>query len=269
PLRRLYDLHIPEWRRDNLYLRYAISIPLEEIQKAHAQAKQQLLSEVERRAGVQLDPAIMTIGFARRATAYKRADLLVSDVERLRRISRDVGRLQVIYGGKAHPRDEGGKAMMRHISQVADVLKGEVPIVYLEEYDMSLGRLMCGGTDLWLNTPERPREASGTSGMKAALNGVPSLSVLDGWWLEGHFEGVTGWSIGNGEISESDPSKEAASLYAKLENIIVPLFIHDPMGYARVMRSTIATNGSFFNAQRVIFQYLRNAYMLDENSMSA
>jgi starch phosphorylase len=256
----LYDRLIPEWRGDNLYLRYAIGIPLDDIQQAHAQCKRELLAEVERRTGVRLQPAAMTVGFARRASAYKRADLLLSDVERLKRIATKVGPLQVIYGGKSHPHDESGKAIIRRIFEAAAALKDTLPVVYLEDYDMELARSLCAGVDLWLNTPQKPQEASGTSGMKAALNGVPSLSVLDGWWIEGHTEGVTGWSIGDDWQPESDPSKEIASLYDKLEYVILPMFYGRPAAFAEVMRSTIALNASFFNAQRMMLQYLANAY---------
>jgi len=261
PLQRLYDRHIEEWRRDNLYLRYAISIPLDEIIEAHAEAKRELLAEVERQTGMRLAPELMTIGFARRATAYKRTDLLFSDPKRLRSIARQFGPLQVIYGGKAHPRDESGKAMIRRIFETMTALKGAVRIAYLEEYDMALAKYICTGVDLWLNTPQKPQEASGTSGMKAALNGVPSLSILDGWWIEGHVEGVTGWSIGDSWDLESNPSAEVASLYDKLESVILPMFYQHPHAYAEVMRSAIALNGSFFNAQRMMLQYLRNAYI--------
>ena len=256
----LYDRHIPEWRGDNLYLRYAISIPLDEIQQAHAEAKRELLAEVKRRTGVRLDPAAMTLGFARRATTYKRADLLLSDLDRLKRIAREVGPLQVIYGGKSHPRDESGKAIIQRIFEAAAALGDAVRVVYLEEYDMALGKYLCAGVDLWLNSPQKPHEASGTSGMKAALNGVPSLSVLDGWWIEGHVEGVTGWSIGDDWEPESNPDKETASLYDKLEYVILPMFYGRATAYAAVMRSCIAINGSFFNAQRMMLQYLENAY---------
>jgi len=260
PFRRLFDRYIPEWRRDSLYLRYAISIPLEEIITAHNEAKKMLLAEIETRTGKHLDPGAMTLGFARRATAYKRADLLFSDLERLRDIVKGVGPLQVLYGGKAHPRDENGKAMIRRIFDAANSLRDNVHVVYLEEYDMGLAKDLCGGVDLWLNTPRKPQEASGTSGMKAALNGVPSLSVLDGWWVEGHLEGVTGWSMGDTCEAESNPSFETESLYNKLESVILPLFYGSPRGYAEVMRSAIAVNGSFFNAQRMISQYQKNAY---------
>jgi starch phosphorylase len=168
--------------------------------------------------------------------------------------------MQIIYAGKAHPRDEGGKATIRQIFAAAAVLGEELPVVYLEDYDMSLARLLCAGVDVWLNTPQKPLEASGTSGMKAALNGVPSLSVLDGWWIEGHVEGVTGWSIGDGSEEESDPEREAASLYEALESTIAPLFYQRPPEFAAIMRSAIALNGSFFSAQRMLSQYVANAY---------
>ena len=259
PFARLFDRHIPQWRRDNLYLRYARGIPLGEILAAHAEAKQNLLDEVERRTGVGLDPNVFTIGFARRATEYKRADLLFCDHERLRRIARAFGGLQVVYAGKAHPRDEGGKALIRRIFEASALLQDSVRVVYLEDYDMDLGRLVTGGVDLWLNNPQKPREASGTSGMKAALNGVPSLSVLDGWWIEGHFEGVTGWSIGEDWEPALSPYDEAVSMYDKLEQVILPLYHQRRREYAEVMRSAIAINGSFFTAQRMMLQYLENS----------
>jgi glycogen phosphorylase len=262
PFRRLYDCHIPEWRRDNAYLRYAVSIPLDEIQLVHGQAKEELFREVEQRTGVSLDPSVITLGFARRATSYKRADLLFSDLERLKRIAREVGPMQVIYAGKAHPKDQGGKAIIRRVFQAADALGDEVRVVYLEGYDMSLAKLICSGVDLWLNTPQRPREASGTSGMKAALNGIPSLSVLDGWWVEGHVEGVTGWSIGKDATPDSSPAQEIASLYKNLEEVILPMFYHQPQAYASVMRYAIAINGSFFHSQRMVRQYMKNAYQI-------
>ncbi len=262
----LYNRHIPEWLRDNLYLRYSVSIPTEEIQEAHARAKEALLMEVEKRSGVKMGKNVMTVGFARRATGYKRANLLFSDINRLRQIVQNAGPLQLIFGGKAHPKDDSGKAIIRSIFESAKELKDAVRIVYLEEYDMELGKYMCSGTDLWLNTPQKPEEASGTSGMKAALNGVPSLSILDGWWIEGHVEGVTGWSIGEGWDLESDPAKELASLYNKLEYVILPLFYGRPSAYAWVMRNAIALNGSYYNAQRMLSQYVKNAYFPLSNS---
>ena len=264
----LFDRRIPEWRKDNLYLRYAVSIPLDEIRDAHAASKTVLLQEVERRTGEALDPSVMTLGFARRATPYKRADLVFSDLDRLLRIARSVGKLQIVFGGKAHPHDAGGKELIRRIFAAREQLGDLVRIVYLENYEMALAAKMVAGVDLWLNNPMKPLEASGTSGMKAALNGVPSFSVLDGWWVEGHVEGVTGWSIGGPEL-EADPTRDAVDLYVKLERVILPLFYGLPFAYAEVMRSAIALNASFFNTQRMVRQYVHNAYFPNGTVLTA
>lgn len=266
PFCALFDRALPEWRRDNCYLRYAIGIPTADIRQAHAQAKKDLLQHIKWLTGTQLDEKAFTLGFARRATGYKRADLLFTDPERLKEIARRVGPFQLVYAGKAHPRDEAGKAIIRRIFEAAAVLAHDVRVVYLENYDMALGKLICSGVDIWLNTPLRPQEASGTSGMKAAINGVPSFSVLDGWWIEGHIEGATGWSIGDRDGIENNSAAEAHSLYEKLEKIILPLFYNAPDDYAKVMRSAIAMNGSFFNTQRMISQYVRNAYKLESRN---
>lgn len=262
PFQALFDRRIPEWRRDNQYLRYAIDIPLEEILDAHAEAKADLFAEVHRRTGIKLDPAVLTIGFARRATPYKRADLIFSDIKRLKAIAERSGKIQLIFGGKAHPRDEGGKSLIKQIYAAAASLPESVRVVYLENYEMDLAHLMTSGVDLWLNNPTKPLEASGTSGMKAALNGVPSYSVLDGWWVEGCIDGVTGWSIG---AAQSDEGEEIADLYVKLERVILPLFYGLPFSWAKVMRNSIALNGSFFNTQRMVGQYVHNAYFPPKN----
>ncbi len=261
PFQDLFDREIPEWRRDNAYMRYAVGIPIEEIRKAHCLAKAALIKEVQRRTGVSLDESVLTIGFARRAATYKRADLLFRDIERLKHIAESGGPIQILYGGKAHPHDSGGKALIQRVIQAAAGLKNEIKIVYLENYNMALAKFITSGVDLWLNTPQRPQEASGTSGMKAALNGVPSLSVLDGWWVEGCVEDVTGWAIGyDSKISGDDSAAESASLYDKLERKIIPMFYRAPQAYAEVMRSSIALNASFFNTHRMLSQYKANAY---------
>jgi starch phosphorylase len=259
-LQKLYDRHVPEWRKDNLYLRYVVGVPLEEIRQAHAGAKLALFAELKKSVGAEFDPAVLTIGFARRAAAYKRADLLFTDLERLKSIAGNVGPLQVLFGGKAHPQDAEGKEMIRKVFQAAYALAGSVKVVYVPDYDMRWAQLMTSGADVWLNTPHRPFEASGTSGMKAALNGVPSLSILDGWWMEGCVEGHTGWAIGKEDDLPEDHLTEAVSLYDKLERVILPLFYGSPAGFSEVMRSSIALNGSFFNTERMMEQYLSNAY---------
>jgi starch phosphorylase len=257
----LYDRHMPRWRQDNVTLRYAIDIPEEEIESAHSAAKQLLIDAVAKRTGVALKPDVFTIGFARRAATYKRADLLFTDPERLVSCAHERGGLQIIYSGKAHPADEPGKAKIRRVIELAKKLNSDaLQIVYLENYEWTLGALLTGGVDVWLNTPKRPYEASGTSGMKAALNGVPSLSILDGWWIEGWIEGVTGWAIEDHE----DEAAEANSLYDHLEHVLLPLFYEQPQQWRRIMRSTIALNGSFFNTQRMLEQYVVNAYFPEQ-----
>ena len=209
------------------------------------------------RNGQRFDPNIFTIGFARRAATYKRADLLFYDPARLEQIAKKFGGLQIVFSGKAHPHDEPGKAIIRHIFEMAAGVNSEyLRIVYLENYAWELGAQLTAGVDLWLNNPQRPYEASGTSGMKAAMNGVPSLSILDGWWIEGCIEGFTGWAIEDFNTEQ----EESASLYEKLEEEILPLYYSQPLEWQKVMRSSIALNGSFFNTNRMLVQYIRDAY---------
>lgn len=260
PFQQLYDRYIPGWRQDNFSLRYALSIPKVEVWQAHAQAKRTLIQQVNRQTNVAMDVDVLTLGFARRATPYKRADLLFTDLARLRHIATQVGALQIVYAGKAHPNDTSGKELIMRIFQAQAVLKSEMKIAYLPNYDLELGKLMTAGVDIWLNTPQPPLEASGTSGMKAALNGVPSLSVLDGWWIEGRIEGITGWGIGDDGRDGGDRSKVVSSLYDKLEQVVIPLFYHDRERFLEVMLHAIALNGSFFNTHRMIQQYVLKAY---------
>jgi starch phosphorylase len=263
PMAQLFDRLIPGWREDNSSLRYALRIPRRDIWVAHAQAKTALVAEVARRTGVALDAKTFTIGFARRAAVYKRAELLFRNPDQLAAIGAKAGAIQIIYAGKAHPHDQGGKDIIRRIFQFRDALKDRVRIVYLEDYGIEIAKLVTAGVDLWLNTPQPPLEASGTSGMKAALNGVPSLSIMDGWWIEGCIEGVTGWAIGktDGAIEFRDTSADdAQSLYNKLEMIVLPMYYGEPEKFADVMRNAIALNGSFFNTERMVDQYVAKAY---------
>ena len=266
PFRQLFDRQIAQWREDNYSLRSALGLPPEDVWSAHLIAKHELLETVRQKTGLTLDEDVFTIGFARRATGYKRADLILSDLDRLRQIAKNGGQFQIIYAGKAHPNDGGGKDIIRRIFHAKKALRKAVTVVFLDEYNLELGGKMTAGVDLWLNTPQFPLEASGTSGMKAALNGVPSLSILDGWWVEGHIEGVTGWSIGEPRRSvEQDPpldnNQEAESLYWKLENVILPMFYKEPKAFIQIMQHAIAINGSFFNTQRMVQQYITDAYL--------
>lgn len=260
---RLFDQHVPGWRVDNYSLRSALGIPPGEIWDAHQEQKRMLLQRVRNDTAVDMDEETLTIGYARRMTAYKRPDLLFRDLDRLKRIAAQAGGLQLVYAGKAHPRDEEGKSLIRRLIEVRAQLSGSINVAFLENYDLDLGRLVTGGVDVWLNTPEPPLEASGTSGMKAALNGIPSFSVLDGWWLEGCIEGLTGWSIGEDArdpAQRKDGVRDANSLYEKLEHAVVPVFRNDRDRFVSIMRQAIALNGAFFNTQRMLGQYVLKAY---------
>ena len=257
PIQQMLDTNLPNWRRDNLYLRNAIDLKERDILAAHARSKEALLAEVGTRTGMVLDPKVLTLGFARRVATYKRATLLFTDRDRLVEIANQAGGLQIVYAGKAHPQDEPGKALIQKVIEDAQKVSGSLlKVVYLENYAWDLGAILTAGVDVWVNTPKRPYEASGTSGMKAALNGVPSLSILDGWWIEGCIEGVTGWAIEDGANDE----EEALALYRKLETAVVPLYLQAPEKWARLMRTTLAFNGSYFNTNRMVKQYTRNAY---------
>lgn len=263
PFQELFDKHIPGWREDNFSLRFAHSLDHEEIWNTHGAAKANLLALIRRVSGRTLDNSVFTIGFARRATSYKRADLLLTNISRLKAIAERLGKIQIIYGGKAHPNDHAGKEMIQKVFRLKDSLGPNIDLLYLQNYDLEIAKLLTSGVDLWLNTPLAPLEASGTSGMKAALNGVPSLSILDGWWIEGWIEGQTGWAIGE-KCKSTEPLErnacEAESLYDKLEQHILPMFYQDRRQYIGIMRHCISLNGSFFNTQRMLQQYVLKAY---------
>ncbi len=261
-MQALFDEHLAGWDNDPAHLSRAVFLPDEQIWQAHQSAKNRLLNVIEQKSGVKMDPDRFTIGFARRAAAYKRADLIFTDLERLVAIGK--GRIQIVYAGKAHPKDDEGKAVIQRVFAAIKKLRGDIDIVYLENYGMDLGAAITSGVDVWLNNPQRPREASGTSGMKAAHNGVPNFSVLDGWWIEGCREGVTGWGIGpepsEGTLTSYDDRLDTDSLYDKLENVILPLFYEDRAAWIKIMKNAIALNASYFNTHRMIREYAELAY---------
>ncbi len=256
---KLYDAHLPGWCHEPELLVRADRIADEVVWDAHAQAKSHLIGRVQELTGVVLDPTLPLLGFARRMTAYKRPDLLFTDLARLRETA---GRhpFAVVLAGKAHPHDEGGKRLIEALHRHAHELSGAIPIAYLPNYDMALALAMTSGVDVWLNTPLPPLEASGTSGMKAALNGVPSLSVLDGWWLEGCIEGVTGWAVG-GDGDATGDGRDADALYAKLDGRVLPLYYGDRAGWIAIMKGAIAKSASFFNSHRMMRRYASDAYI--------
>jgi len=217
-----------------------------------------LIDHVQETTGISLAPDVPILGFARRMTAYKRPDLLFADLDRLRAVAR-AHPFCVVMAGKAHPQDDGGKRLIQDVLRRRHDLFSQPMLVFLPNYDLTLAALLTAGCDVWLNTPLPPLEASGTSGMKAALNGVPSLSVLDGWWVEGCVEGVTGWAVGDGRSESS--GNDAASLYDKLERAVLPLYEGERKQWIKVMKGAISKNGSTFTAQRMIRRYAADAYM--------
>lgn len=258
--RQLYDHYLPGWCHEpQLLMRADCCIPDTAIWEAHVQAKQHLIGKMQALSGVSLQPDIPIFGFARRMTAYKRPDLLFSDLERLRAIARNQP-FQIVLAGKAHPHDENGKQLIKQLCAHARDLADTIPVVYLPGYDLALAQMLTAGVDVWLNTPLPPLEASGTSGMKAAFNGVPNLSVLDGWWIEGCIEGVTGWAIGDAAgIADGN----ARMLYDKLEQVVLPLYYGhsgNPGGWLKVMKGAISKNASYFNSHRMMRRYATEAY---------
>lgn len=263
PFARLYDKYLPGWANEpELFVRIA-RIPEDELWGAHMEAKKALIDYVNEQTGAEMDYDTLTIGFARRSTAYKRANLLMWDTERLRKIGK--GKIQVIYAGKAHPRDAEGKKNIELIIKNARELKKDIKIVYLENYNMDLALKLVSGVDIWLNTPMRPREASGTSGMKASHNGVLNFSILDGWWIEGHIEGYTGWSIGPAptESSLTKPTDEADAedLYVKLETQVIPAYYENRHIWLRMMENSIGKVAYYFNSHRMMRRYVTEAYI--------
>jgi len=258
--RQLYDHYLPGWCHEpQLLIRADCCIPDAAIWEAHVQAKQRLITKVQELSGVLLHPKIPIFGFARRMTAYKRPDLLFADLDRLRAIARNHS-FQIVLAGKAHPRDENGKHLIELLHAHARALADTIPVVYLPDYDIALAQTLTAGADVWLNTPLPPLEASGTSGMKAAFNGVPNFSVLDGWWIEGCIEGVTGWAI-NEAAGAGDGG--AHVLYDKLEQVVLPLYYGysgNPGGWVRVMKGAISKNAAYFNSHRMMLRYATEAY---------
>jgi starch phosphorylase len=262
--RRVYDKYVPGWANEPELLVRVGGIPDGEIWQAHMEAKKILIDHVKELTNIGMNYDTLTLGFARRATGYKRANLLFSDLEKLRKINRK-GRIQIFFAGKAHPRDESGKMLIREIFSYIEKLKDEIKIVYLENYDLELAAKLIPGVDVWLNTPLRPLEASGTSGMKAAHNGVINFSVLDGWWVEGWVEGVTGWAIGphpDEQLSADEAeTRELDDLYNKLEYIIIPMFYQNRDEWIEMMENSVGKIAYYFNSHRMMRRYVTEAYL--------
>ena len=257
---QLYDASFPQWRHEPEVLVRALQLPDDAVSACHLAAKSDLLEFVKSTTGAVLSPDVLTVGFARRMTGYKRPLLLFTDMERLKAIA-DKQPMQVIIAGKAHPRDNEGKDAIQRLHRLARDLSGNLRCVFLPNYEMQLAARLVAGVDLWLNTPLPPLEASGTSGMKAALNGVLNFSVLDGWWIEACVEGVTGWSIGDDSPLAANGSDTAAALYAKLEMTILPLYYTNAAGWRAMKKQAIGSIASYFNTHRMMRRYATEAYL--------
>jgi starch phosphorylase len=258
---KVYDAYLPGWCHEPELLVRADSIPDAVIWEAHLAAKKRLIETVRKKTGVDLHVSVPILGFARRMTAYKRPDLIFSDLQRLQAIAQNLP-FQIVLAGKAHPRDDAGKRLIEVLHADIRQLRGAISVVYLPDYDMATALEMVSGTDAWVNTPLRPLEASGTSGMKAAFNGVPHLSVLDGWWIEGCLEGVTGWAVG--EDGDATGASDAGALYRKLEQVVLPLYYGysgERAAWIAVMKGAICKSASFFNSHRMLRRYATEAYI--------
>ncbi|MFC1713331.1 alpha-glucan family phosphorylase [Candidatus Poribacteria bacterium] len=253
----LYDEYVKGWCHEPELLVRADRIPDEAVWSAHMQAKGRLIARAKEICGIELNPDLPILGFARRMTDYKRPNLLFSHMGRLRSIAQKLP-FQIVLAGKAHPRDESGKHLIELMHAHIRELSGAIPMAYFPNYNMELASTIISGVDVWLNTPLRPYEASGTSGMKAAFNGIPSLSILDGWWIEGCIEGVTGWAIGN---ESGSPEGDAESLYQKLENVVLPLYYNNRGAWLYLMKQVICKNASFFNSHRMMQRYAIETYI--------
>lgn len=262
--KRVYDKYIPGWANEPELLVRSEIIPDNEVWEAHLHAKNVLIDYVRKMTHIEMSHDVLTIGFARRFTSYKRADLLFFNLERLLKIS-EKGKIQIVYSGKAHPKDTPGKDIIKKIVEIAKNISDKVSVVFIKNYNIDIALKIVSGVDIWLNTPLRPREASGTSGMKAAHNGVINFSILDGWWIEGHIEGITGWSIGPKPVESSlipvHDATDADDLYDKLENLILPLYYHDRNQWIKIMKNSISKLAYYFNTNRMMRRYVTEAYL--------
>jgi starch phosphorylase len=216
--------------------------------------------------GTMLDPTILTIGFARRFTSYKRADLIFNDMDRLKKLLTDRWQpIQIVFAGKAHPADDPGKRILQRIVNIARDPEYGGRIAFVEDYGEQFAQYLVHGVDVWLNNPLPPMEACGTSGMKAGLNGVPSLSILDGWWHEG-YNGKNGWAFGSEKVEGNRDKIDAEDIYRLLEEEIIPTYYksrnHDVShAWVAIMKESIKSCGTYFSARRMVIDYINKFYV--------
>jgi len=256
----VFDEYVLDWKVFPEALVKVKEIPVDKILEMHQKNKKDLIEYIESRYGLKLDLYTMTIGFARRVDLYKRSGFIFSKMSILQKIADDFGGLQIILSGKAYFNYGPSEEKIARLFSMSKKDWGNLKILYLEDYGIQVSKMLVQGCDLWLNNPIKPKEASGTSGMKAALNGVPSLSTIDGWWVEGWRENLTGWAIGVPEIDQTDEEIELFDLYKKLERDILPIYYNDKLTWGKICANTISYNASYFNTHRMLTEYIEKGY---------
>jgi starch phosphorylase len=228
----------------------------------HIKNKRELIRFVKERTGTELKEDVLLIGFSRRAAAYKRSNLIFTDEKVIEPLINEK-KIQLVFSGKAHPLDDGGKAIIKNIIDITKKYPGSV--VFLENYDMTIGKMLTRGSDVWLNNPRRPKEASGTSGMKAAMNGVLNFSTLDGWWPEACKHGINGWQFGDGfeseDVSELD-KHDLKALYKVLMDEILPTYYNNRGRWIYMMRESILNTKDYFSVKRMLEEYYDRLYKI-------
>ncbi|MCS6999074.1 MAG: alpha-glucan family phosphorylase [Aquificaceae bacterium] len=268
-LRGLFDEYIPGWDENPVLLQRAYEVPSEHLLRRHNRIKSELINLINKQTDASFSDDVLTIGIARRVTPYKRNDLILRDVDKLIHIGESFGELQIVFAGKAHPKDDMGKEIIKNIFQRIKYVRERtkaVKLAFLENYGIDMAKLLVAGCDVWLNNPRRPLEACGTSGMKAGMNGVLNFSTWDGWWLEGGIEGFNGWGIGPKpgwqDMSESKDEEDLEDLYGKLAYIIIPTYYKHRDEWVRLMKNSIATIGPYFNTHRMVSEYISKVYKI-------
>lgn len=256
----LFEKLIPSWREEPELLFHVDHLPDSEVAKAKQIAKADLIGFAAETTGVRLDPDKPIIAYARRMTAYKRPSLFLHDLDRLRSIAKNHP-IQIVFAGKAHPADTEGGEVIQLIRSRADALSDVMQLAFLPNYNTDSAQKLVAGADVWLNTPRPPLEASGTSGMKAALNGTLNLSTIDGWWVEGWIEDVTGWSVGTDGNGDETDDQHADSLYDKLEHKVLPLYYGDKTRWTWMMKQSMSKIGAYFNSHRMMRRYANEGYL--------
>ncbi len=266
-LKDIYDRYLPSWDDNPALLKQAYDIPSIELLKAHLEAKEKLINFINKNYDASFIVECPMLCVARRITAYKRNNLILRDMERLIKIAEKFGCLQLVFAGKAHPADEEGKAIVKDVNDKINYAKSrtkDLRMVFIENYGIHVAKLLVSGCDVWLNNPKRPYEACGTSGMKAAMNGVINFSTWDGWWLEGGIEGINGWGIGPRphwlDMSESNDEEDLEDIYGKLQHLILPAYYYHQDEWVKMMKNSIATVGPYFNTYRMVSEYFVKIY---------